>query len=76
MKQRLEDAKIRVAQLGSSNAFRGVRHQGLERFHENEPDMNATGVLRFGGPFLIHKIFIDSNYIDINILQIKQNILP
>ena len=56
MKERLEDAKIRVAQLGSSDALRGMRHQSLEGFHENEPDVNAAGVLRFGDPFLSHEI--------------------
>ena len=56
MKERLEHPKIGVAQLGSFDAFRGVRHQRLEGFHENEPDVHAAGVLRFTGPLLFHKI--------------------
>ena len=56
VKERLEHAKIRVAQLGSLDALRGVRHQSLEGFHENEPDMYATAILRFAGPFWFHKI--------------------
>ena len=68
MKERLEHAEIRVAQLGSSDALRGVGHQSLESFHENEPDVDAAAVLRFGDPLSFHKIIIDSNYIDVNIL--------
>jgi hypothetical protein len=30
--------------------------------------VNAAGVLRFGGSVLFHKLFIDSDYIDVNIL--------
>jgi hypothetical protein len=56
VKERLKHAKIRVPQLGSFDALGGMGHQSLESFHENEPDMNATGVLRFGDPFLFHKI--------------------
>jgi hypothetical protein len=33
-----------------------VGHQSLERFHENEPDVNAAGVSRFGNLFSLHKI--------------------
>jgi len=56
MKERLQDAKIRVAQLGSFDAVGRVWHQSLEGFHENEPDVNAAGVRRFGDPFWWHKI--------------------
>jgi hypothetical protein len=45
-----------------------VRHQGLEGFHKNEPDVDAASVLRFGDSFSLHKLFIDSNYIDVNIV--------
>ena len=76
MKKRLKHAKIRVAQFGLIDALRGVGHQSLEGFHENQPDVNAAGVLRFGDPLFFHKIIIDSDYIDVNILQIKQMILP
>ena len=31
-----------------------VREQRLKGFHENEPDMNAGGVLLFGGSFPFH----------------------
>ena len=56
MKERLEHAKIRVTQLGSLDALRGVGHQSLEGFHENEPDVNTAGVLRFSDSFSFHKI--------------------
>ena len=56
MKERLEHAKIRVAQLGSSDALGGVGNQSLEGFHENEPDVNAAAVLCFGDSFSLHKI--------------------
>jgi hypothetical protein len=56
MQKRFEDAKIRVAQLCSSDALRGVGHQSLEGFHENEPNMHAAGVLCFADPFWFHRI--------------------
>jgi hypothetical protein len=56
MQKRFKDAKIRVAQLGSSDALGGVGHQSLEGFHKNEPDVDAAGVLRFGDSSLFHKI--------------------
>jgi hypothetical protein len=56
VKERLKHAKIRVAQLGSFDALRGMGHQSLEGFHQHEPDVNATGVLHFGDPFSFHKI--------------------
>lgn len=56
MEERLEHAKIRVAQLRLLDALRGVGHQSLKGFHENEPDVNAAGVLRFGDSFLFHEI--------------------
>jgi hypothetical protein len=56
MQERFENAEIRVAQLGSLDAIGGMRHQSLEGFHENEPDVNATGVLHFGDRFSFHKI--------------------
>jgi hypothetical protein len=54
MKERFKDAKIRVAQFGSSDALRRVGHQSLKGFHENEPDVDAAGVLRFGDPLSFH----------------------
>ena len=56
MKERLEHAKIRVAQLGSTDALRGVGHQSLEGFHENEPDVNTANVLPFANSFSFHEI--------------------
>jgi len=76
VKERLKHAKIRVAQLGSPDALGGVRHQSLEGFHQNEPDVNSAGILRFGDPLFFHKVIIDSDYIDVNILEIKQRIIP
>ena len=56
MQERFKDTKIRVAQIGSLDAIGGMRHQSLERFHENEPDVDAAGVLRFGDLFSLHEI--------------------
>ena len=56
MKERFEHTKIGIAQPGSSDARRRVGHEGLESFHEHEPDVNAAGVLRFAAPFLFHQI--------------------
>jgi putative oxidoreductase len=58
MKERLEDAKIRVAQPGSTDALGGVGHQSLEGFHENEPDVHAAGVLRFADPSSFHRYLL------------------
>jgi hypothetical protein len=54
VKKCFEDAKIRVAQLGSADALCGVRHESLEGFHKNEPGVNAAGVRRFGSAFPSH----------------------
>jgi len=56
MKERFEDAKIRVAQLDSTDALGRVGHKSLEGFHENEPDVHTAGVLRFAGPVWFHRI--------------------
>lgn len=56
MKERLEHAKIGVAQPRLSDALGGVGHQSLEGFHENEPDVHAAGVRRFAEPFWFHAI--------------------
>ena len=45
MQERFEDAEIRVAQFCPLDALRRVRDQRLKGFHEDEPDMNAGGVL-------------------------------
>jgi len=68
MQENFQDAEIRVAQFCLLNALRCVGKQRLKGFHENEPDMNAAGVLRFSGWFSFHKLFVDYDYIDVNIL--------
>jgi hypothetical protein len=45
MEEHFEDAEIRVAQSCLRDALLRVWDQGLEGFHEDEPDMNAGGVL-------------------------------
>src|SRR4029077_14390054 len=46
-----------------------MRHQRLKGLHEKEPDMNAAGVLHLIGSFPSHwNFFIDTKYIDVNIL--------
>ena len=73
MEEHFEDAEIRVAQFCPLDALGRVRDQRLEGFHENEPDVNAAGVLSLPGPFPFHlKLSIDIMYIDANILDIKQ----
>ena len=54
MKERFEDAEIRVAQFCPLDALLRVRGQRLKGFHEDEPDMNAGGVLRLSGSFPLH----------------------
>ena len=73
MKERFEDAEIRVAQLCPLDALLCVREQRLEGFHENEPDMNAGGVLPWSCSFPPHfQFYLDTDCIDVNILYIKQ----
>ena len=73
MEEDFQDAEIGVAQLCPLDALRRVRHQRLKGFHENEPDMNAGGVLPRGCFFSPHFHFnLDINCIDINIMYIKQ----
>jgi hypothetical protein len=54
MQGRFEHAEIRVAQLCPLNALLRVRGQRLKGFHEDEPDMNAAGVLHLIGSFPSH----------------------
>src|SRR4029453_631423 len=55
VQERFEDAEIGIAQRCACDALRRVRHQGLEGFHENEPDVNAAGVLFLSGGFTFHR---------------------
>jgi putative oxidoreductase len=57
MKERFEDAEIRVPQVCPLDALFRMRHQRLKGFHEDEPDMNAAGVLHLIG-FLLGLIFL------------------
>ena len=76
MQESFEDAEIGVAQLCPLDALFRMRQQSLKGFHENEPDMNAAGVLPLSGSFPSHsKLLIDTDYIDVNILDIKQQTL-
>ena len=45
MQENFQDAEIGVAQFCPLDALGRVREQRLKGFHENEPDMNAGGVL-------------------------------
>ena len=72
MQERFENAEIGVAQFCPLDALFRMRHERLKGFHENEPNMNATGVLHWIGFFPSHwKLFVDKKYIDVNILDIK-----
>ena len=73
MQQNFQYAEIGVAQFCPLDAPGGVREQGLKRFHKNEPDMHAAGVLLWSGLFPPHfEFYIDTNCIDVNILYIEQ----
>src|SRR5437868_6294361 len=54
MQENFQDAEIGVAQFCSLDAPGGVREEGLKSFHENEPDMDAGGVLPLGFVFSFH----------------------
>ena len=45
MQERFQDAEIRIAQFCPLDALRRVREQRLKGFHENEPEMHASGIL-------------------------------
>jgi hypothetical protein len=54
MQEDFQDPEIRVAQFRSFDALRGVGKQGLKSFHENEPEMHASGVLPWSCSFPPH----------------------
>ncbi len=58
MQERFQDAEIGVAQLRPLDALLRVREQRLKGFHQNEPDMNAGGVLACGHSFPLHSNII------------------
>jgi hypothetical protein len=68
MEEGFEDAEIGVAQIRPLDALLRVGGERLEGFHENEPDMNAGGVLPLRGLSPHGKLSIDEKYIDVNIL--------
>jgi hypothetical protein len=73
MKERFEDAEIRVAQLCPPDAAGRVGDQRLKGFHENEPDMHAAGVPSWSCSFPPHfNFYLDTDCIDVNIMYIKQ----
>ena len=73
MKENFQDAEIGVSQFCSLDALRCVREQRLKSFHENEPDMNTGGVFSWSSSFPPHfKLYLDTDYIDVNILYLKQ----
>jgi hypothetical protein len=53
MKERFEYAEIRITQLRLLDAALRMRPQRLKRFRENEPDVNAGGVLFFSSRFSV-----------------------
>ena len=76
MQEQFQDTEIGVAQFCPLDALSRVGEQPLEGFQENEPDMDATGVLSFGEAFSLHKVLFDDEYIDVNILYINQLTIP
>ena len=49
-----QDAEIGVAQFRPLDAPGRVGEQRLKGFHENEPDMDAGGILLLGEEFAFH----------------------
>ena len=73
MQENFQDAEIGVAQFCPLDALGRVREQRLKGFHENEPDMHAGGVLFLELFFSASlQLYLDTDYIDVNILYIKQ----
>jgi hypothetical protein len=58
MQQNFQYPEIGVAQFSPLDAPGGVREQRLKRFHKNEPEMHAAGVLAWSGFFPLHFNFI------------------
>ena len=58
MQQNFQYAEIGVAQFCPLDAPGGVRKQRPKRFHKNEPDMHAAGVLPWSCLFPPHFNFI------------------
>ena len=55
LQQRFEDAELGVTQLGLRNALLGVGVQGVKGFHQDQPDVDAAVVRRWGAPLLAHQ---------------------
>src|ERR1700724_342295 len=73
MKERFEDAEIRVAQFRPFDTLGRVGDQRLKGFHENEPDMHSGAVSPSSCSFSPHSNFyLDTDCIDVNIMSIKQ----
>ncbi len=72
MQEDFQDPEIGVAQFRSFDALRGVGKQRLKGFHENEPEMNAGGVLLWSRFLSPHPIYLDTDCIDVNIMCFKQ----
>jgi hypothetical protein len=54
MQQRFEDAELGIAQMGLGNALLGVGVQGVKGFHQDQPDVDAAVVWRWGAPLSAH----------------------
>ena len=73
MQENFQDAEIGIAQFRPLDALGRMRKQRLKGFHENEPDMNAGGVFPLSCSFPPHsEFYLDTDCIDVNILNIKQ----
>src|SRR5438552_9419377 len=60
VKERFEDAEIRVAQFRLLNAPFRLPGESLKGFHEDEPEMHARGVFCLPDSFFPHeKLFLD-----------------
>jgi hypothetical protein len=54
VEERFQDPEIGVPQSCLFDAPLRVPGQGLKRFHEDEPEMNARGIFRWSGSLLFH----------------------
>ena len=73
MEEDFQDPEIGAAQFRSFDALRCVGKERLKSFHENEPEMHAGGVLAWSCFLPPHfKLYLDTDCIDVNILNIKQ----
>ena len=54
MEENFQDTEIGVAQFCALDAPGRVREERLKGFHENQPNMDAGGILLLGEAFAFH----------------------